>query len=291
MAHSVVKDFFDSDSNTFSYVVSDPATQCCAVVDSVMDFDYASGAASFESANVIIEYIREQGLKLEWILETHVHADHLSAAPYIKSKLGGKLGIGAQIIQVQDIFGKVFNAGTEFERDGSQFDQLFHEGDTFSIGNLPVRVLHTPGHTPACVAYLVNDSFAFVGDTLFMPDFGTARCDFPGGDARQLYRSIQKLLSLPDEIQLYMCHDYKTAGRQEFRNATTVREERGHNVHVREGTNEDAFVAMRRARDEKLPMPRLLIPSVQVNMRAGKAPPAEDNGQHYLKVPLNINHA
>lgn len=285
---AVIKDFFDSDSNTFSYVVSDPATGCCAVVDSVMDFDYASGTALFDSANTIIDYIREQHLSVEWVLETHVHADHLSAAPYIKDQLGGKLGIGSQIIRVQDIFGKVFNAGTEFERDGSQFDRLFDEGDTFSIGNLPVSVLHTPGHTPACMAYLVDDAFAFIGDTLFMPDFGTARCDFPGGDARALYRSIKKLFCLSGETRLYMCHDYKTGERQEFKNITTVDEERKHNIHVREGISEDDFVEMRTTRDSKLSMPRLLMPSVQVNMRAGKMPPSEENGQSYLKIPLNI---
>ncbi|MGS2744296.1 MBL fold metallo-hydrolase [Halomonas sp. LS-001] len=291
MTNAVIKDFFDADSNTFSYVVSDPETRKCAVVDSVMDFDYASGTAAFESADEIVDYIREQGLSVEWILETHVHADHLSAAPYIKETLGGQLGIGAQIIRVQDIFGKVFNAGTEFERDGSQFDRLFVDGDTFSIGNLSVRVLHTPGHTPACMAYLIDEALAFVGDTLFMPDFGTARCDFPGGDARELFRSIQKLLSLPKETQLYMCHDYKTSDRQEFKNTTTVAEERQHNVHVHEGISEDEFVKMRTTRDAKLAMPRLLMPSVQVNMRAGKMPPSEENGQHYLKIPLTIKEA
>lgn len=288
MTNAVIKDFFDPASNTFSYVVSDSETGRCAVVDSVMDFDYASGSASFDSADNIIEYIRAQGLSVEWVLETHVHADHLSAAPYIKEQLGGKLGIGAQIIEVQDIFGKVFNAGTEFERDGSQFDRLFHDGDTFSIGNLPVHVLHTPGHTPACMAYWVDATFALIGDTLFMPDFGTARCDFPGGNARELFRSIQKLLNLHGETRLYMCHDYKTSERQEFKNVTTVEEERRHNVHVREGVSEDEFVEMRTARDAKLAMPRLLMPSVQVNMRAGKMPPAEDNGNSYLKVPLNM---
>lgn len=290
MSNAVIKDFFDADSNTFSYVLSDPETGCCAVVDSVMDFDYASGTAAFDSADKIIAYIREQSLSVEWVLETHVHADHLSAAPYIKDTLGGKLGIGAQIIRVQDIFGKVFNAGTEFERDGSQFDQLFVDGDTFNIGNLDVRVIHTPGHTPACLAYVVDEAVAFVGDTLFMPDFGTARCDFPGGDARELYQSIQKLLSLPGETRLYMCHDYKTGDRQEFKNTITVDEERRANIHVREGISEDEFVEMRTTRDAKLPMPRLLMPSVQVNMRAGKIPASEDNGQSYLKIPLTIKN-
>lgn len=288
MQKAAVKEFFDVVSNTFSYVVSDLETNRCAVVDSIMDFDYASGTVSFDSADRIISYIKQQGFSVEWILETHVHADHLSAAPYIKEKLGGKLGIGAGIVRVQDVFGKVFNAGTEFECDGSQFDKLFIDGDMFTIGKLPVRVIHTPGHTPACLAYLVDNSFAFVGDTLFMPDFGTARCDFPGGDARQLYQSIQKLLSLPSETRLFMCHDYKTGARQEFKNTVTVGEERNSNIHVREGISEQEFFEMRTERDAQLAMPKLLLPSIQVNMRAGKFPDSECNGQIYLKVPLRI---
>jgi len=288
MGHAVIKDFFDADSNTFSYVVSDSRTRRSAVIDSVMDFDYASGTASFTSADSIIAYIRRQNFSVEWILETHVHADHLSAAPYIKQKMGGKLGIGVQVTKVQDTFGKVFNAGTEFERDGSQFDVLFQDGDTFAIGELPVRALHTPGHTPACMTYLVDESSAFVGDTLFMPDFGTARCDFPDGDARELYRSIQKILRLPGDTSLYMCHDYKTGDRQEFRNVTSVSEERRSNIHVSDGTSEDEFVELRMSRDAKLSMPRLLMPSVQVNMRGGQIPAAEDNGERYLKIPLRI---
>lgn len=286
MSQARIQDFFDHDSNTFSYVVSDPATHRCAVIDSVMDFDYASGTAGFDSADAIIAYVREHKLSVEWILETHVHADHLSAAPYLKERLGGSLGIGAQIVRVQEIYSEVFNAGTEFERNGAQFDRLFRDGHTFHIGQLPVKVLHTPSHTPACVTYLIYETCAFVGDTLFMPDFGTARCDFRGGDARELYRSIQKLLRLPTATKLYMCHDYITAERNTLHNVTTVEEERRHNVHVGGGTNEDAFVEMRNNRDSKLPVPRLLMPSVQVNMRAGELPPAEENGRRYLKVPL-----
>jgi glyoxylase-like metal-dependent hydrolase (beta-lactamase superfamily II) len=239
------------------------------------------------SADEIIEYIRSNDLKVEWILETHVHADHLSAAPYLHEKLGGKTGIGAHIRDVQEIFGKAFNAGTEFQRDGSQFDQLFKEGDTFAIGGLEGRVLHTPGHTPACLTYVVGDA-AFVGDTLFMPDFGTARCDFPGGDARTLFQSIQKVLSLPAETRIFLCHDYKAPGRDEYKHMTTVAEQREANIHVHEGVSEEEFVKMRTERDATLDMPRLILPSVQVNMRAGHMPPAEDNGQVYLKVPVNL---
>ena len=220
------------------------------------------------------------------MLETHVHADHLSAAPYIKQELGGKLAIGSEITTVQNVFGKIFNAGTEFQRDGSQFDRLFEDGDTFLLGNIDCRVMHTPGHTPACVTYVVGDA-AFVGDTLFMPDYGTARCDFPGGDARQLYRSIRKIFALPDGTRLFMCHDYKAPGRDEYRWETTVGEEKRHNVHVREGVTEDDFAAMRTARDKTLGMPRLILPSVQVNMRAGQMPPPEDDGRRYLKIPVD----
>ncbi|ERS87714.1 beta-lactamase [Halomonas sp. PBN3] len=278
--------FFDEPTNTFSYVVQDPDSNACAILDSVLDFDYAAGRTDVRSADEIIAFVRDNGLEVAWILETHVHADHLSAAPYLHERLGGLTGIGARITVVQDVFGKAFNAGTEFARDGSQFDRLFEEGDTFTIGNLEGRVLHTPGHTPACLTYVIGDA-AFVGDTLFMPDYGTARCDFPGGDARTLYRSIQKVLALPDETRLFLCHDYKAPEREEFQHETSVAEQRAHNVHVHEGIGEEEFVRMRTERDATLGMPRLIIPSVQVNMRAGEMPPAEDNGQVYLKVPIN----
>ncbi|TDX33073.1 glyoxylase-like metal-dependent hydrolase (beta-lactamase superfamily II) [Modicisalibacter xianhensis] len=286
MSNPEVTAFFDEPTNTFSYVVRDPDSPACAILDSVMDFDYASGATGWQSADRIIEFIQREGLEVEWILETHVHADHLTAAPYLQEHLGGKTAIGAKISQVQAIFGDLFNAGDDFARDGSQFDRLFEEGDTFSIGGLQARVLHTPGHTPACLTYVIGDA-AFVGDTLFMPDYGTARCDFPGGDARTLYRSIQKVLALPDETRLFLCHDYKAPGREDYACQTTVGEQRQHNVHVHEDVDEEAFVAMRTERDSTLGMPKLIIPSVQVNMRAGYLPPAEDNGRAYLKVPIN----
>lgn len=287
MANPLVQHFFDEPTNTFSYVVSDPDSNACAIIDSVLDFDYAAGKTDVRSANEIIDYIRGKGLKVEWIIETHVHADHLSAAPHLHTELGGKTGIGAHIVEVQEIFGKAFNAGTEFARDGSQFDALFEEGDRFQIGSLEGRVLHTPGHTPACLTYVIGDA-AFVGDTLFMPDYGTARCDFPGGDARTLYQSIQKVLALPPETRIFLCHDYKAPEREEFQHMTTVAEQRRDNVHVHEGISEDEFVKMRTERDATLDMPRLILPSVQVNMRAGHMPPAEDNGQVYLKVPVNL---
>jgi glyoxylase-like metal-dependent hydrolase (beta-lactamase superfamily II) len=252
----------------------------------VLDFDSAAGRTSTTSADQIIEYVKDNKLNCEWLLETHVHADHLSAAPYIQQRLGGKLAIGDGITQIQDVFGKIFNAGTEFERDGSQFDRLFRDEDEFAIGALSVSAMHTPGHTPACMTYLVGDC-AFVGDTLFMPDFGTARADFPGGDARQLYRSIRKVLSLPPDTRLFMCHDYKAPGRDEFAWQTTVAEERAGNVHVRDGVSEDEFVALREARDAQLGMPKLIVPSIQVNMRAGNMPEPEDNGIVYLKTPIN----
>ncbi|AXY42269.1 MBL fold metallo-hydrolase [Halomonas sp. JS92-SW72] len=282
----IVTHFFDEPTNTFSYVVQDPSSRACAILDSVLDFDYAAGRTDTRSADEIIAFVREHGLEVEWILETHVHADHLSAAPYLHEALGGQTGIGAKITVVQDVFGKAFNAGTEFARDGSQFDRLFEEGDTFTIGNLEGRVLHTPGHTPACLTYVIGDA-AFVGDTLFMPDYGTARCDFPGGDARTLYRSIQKVLALPGETRIFLCHDYKAPDREEYQHETSVVEQRRHNVHVHEGISEEEFVKMRTERDATLDMPKLILPSVQVNMRAGHMPPAEDNGQVYLKVPIN----
>ncbi|WP_435104236.1 MBL fold metallo-hydrolase [Arhodomonas sp. AD133] len=286
MQQPQVQAFFDPATFTVSYVVSDPHTRQCAIVDSVLDYDPNAGRTSTASADAIIEYVRANDLAVHWVLETHVHADHLSAAPYLVEHLGGQLGIGEHIATVQNTFGKLFNAGTEFARDGSQFHRLFHDGDTFEVGSIPARVLHTPGHTPACCTYVIGDA-AFVGDTLFMPDFGTARADFPGGDARTLYRSIQRVLSLPPQTRLFMCHDYKAPGRDEYRWETTVAEERAHNVHVHDGVDEDAFVAMRTKRDAGLAMPRLLLPSVQVNMRAGDLPPPEDNGTRYLKIPLN----
>ncbi|MCW9009944.1 MBL fold metallo-hydrolase [Marinobacter sp.] len=281
-----VTHFFDEATNTFSYVVQDPDSQACAIIDSVLDFDYAAGRIDVRSADQIISFIRDNNLQVEWILETHVHADHLSAAPYLHEHLGGKTGIGVKIVDVQEIFGKAFNAGTEFARDGSQFDQLFEEGDTFRVGNLEGEVLHTPGHTPACLTYVIGDA-AFVGDTLFAPDSGTARCDFPGGDAQTLYQSVQKVLALPGETRIFLCHDYKAPGRDEYQHETTVAEQRERNIHVREGMNESEFVRMRTERDATLAMPRLIVPSVQVNMRAGAMPPEEDNGQVYLKVPVN----
>ncbi|MEO9612120.1 MAG: MBL fold metallo-hydrolase [Nitratireductor sp.] len=277
--------FFDEATNTVTYVVKDPQSKACAVVDSVMDIDYAAGRITYDHADQIIEHIRKNDLKLEWIIETHVHADHLSAAPYIQEKLGGKLGIGDRITIVQDTFGKVFNEGTEFQRDGSQFDRLFKDGDSYTIGSMTAYAMHTPGHTPACMTHVIGDA-AFVGDTLFMPDGGSARADFPGGDARELYRSIKRVLALPDETRLFICHDYGPNGR-DIKWETTVAEERKHNIHVRDGISEDEFVAMREARDATLDMPKLIIPSLQVNMRAGHLPPEEDDGKTYLKVPVN----
>ena len=283
----VVKEFFDRPTFTYSYVVQCPDTKRCAIIDSVLDFDYASGKTSTEMADRVLAYIDEHKLSVDLILETHVHADHLSAAPYLKEKTGGALAIGDQITLVQEVFGKAFNAGTEFERDGSQFDLLLQDEQTFSIGNIACRALHTPGHTPACMSYVMGDA-VFVGDTLFMPDFGTARCDFPGGDARILFQSIHRLYQLPDDTRMFMCHDYGAPGREEFKFETTVGEEKRNNIHVNEGTSVDTFVDMRSTRDATLDMPRLILPSVQVNMRAGHFPPAEDNGQVYLKVPVNL---
>jgi len=282
-----VQHFFDEPTNTFSYVVQDPASNACAIIDPVLDFDYAAGSTSTAGADAIIAHVREHGLQVAWILETHVHADHLSAASYLHAQLGGQTGIGADICQVQEIFGKVFNAGSKFACDGSQFDRLFKDNDSFAIGGLWVQVLHTPGHTPACVTYVVG-SAAFVGDTLFMPDYGTARCDFPGGDARALYRSIRRVLALPDTTRLFLCHDYKAPGRDSYAHETTVAAQHRHNVHVHDGISEDAFAAMRNERDATLNMPRLTLPAVQINMRAGELPPAEENGRVYLKIPLNL---
>ncbi|MEL6946740.1 MAG: MBL fold metallo-hydrolase [Pseudomonadota bacterium] len=279
-----VKSFFDADSNTFSHVVCDPETNACAIIDSVMDINYAAGRITHESADEIIAYVKAEGLALEWIIETHVHADHLSAAPYIQEKLGGKIGIGRGIMVVQETFGKVFNEGTEFQRDGSQFDRLFDDGDTYAIGNLTAFVIATPGHTPACMVHVMGDA-AFVGDTLFMPDGGSARADFPGGDAGELYDSIQKILALPDAMRLFMCHDYGPGGR-EIACETTVGEERESNIHVGGGKSREEFVAFRTERDAQLAMPRLIIPSLQVNMRAGEVP-TDDAGNPVLKIPVN----
>ncbi|HMB47157.1 MAG TPA: MBL fold metallo-hydrolase [Afifellaceae bacterium] len=280
-----VKGFYDTQTATITYVVKDPESNACAIVDSVMDIDYAAGRTSFEHADEIIDYVKANDLKVEWLLETHVHADHLSGAPYIQQKLGGKIGIGENITVVQDTFGKVFNAGTEFQRDGSQFDRLFEDGDSYRIGSMTGTVMHTPGHTPACMTHVIGNA-AFVGDTLFMPDGGTARADFPGGDAATLYRSIQKVLALPDEMRLFMCHDYAPGGREVLWE-TTVAEEKANNIHVGKGASEEEFVKMRTERDATLDMPKLIIPSIQVNMRAGQLPPKEADGGHYLKVPLN----
>jgi glyoxylase-like metal-dependent hydrolase (beta-lactamase superfamily II) len=282
----VIKAFFDPATYTVTYVVHDAGTKCAAIIDSVFDFDPASGRTSFDSADEVIAYVNENGLKVEWLLETHAHADHLSAAPYLQEKLGGKIAIGEHIVTVQNVFGKLFNAGTEFQRDGSDFDQLFADGDTFKIGNIAVTVMHVPGHTPADIAYVIGDA-VFVGDTMFMPDYGSARADFPGGDARQLFRSLRRILELPPTTRLFMCHDYLPEGRSEYVWETTVAEQRKGNIHAHDGITEDAFVKMRTERDKTLDMPRLILPSVQVNMRAGHLPPEEDNGVRYLKVPLN----
>lgn len=276
--------FFDEATNTISYVVKDPASDACAVIDSVMDIDYAAGRITYDHADEIIEFIQQNGLKLEWIIETHVHADHLSAAPYIQDRIGGKIGIGDKITVVQDTFGKVFNEGTQFQRDGSQFDRLFKDGDTYAIGTMQAVAIATPGHTPACMSHVIGNA-TFVGDTLFMPDGGSARADFPGGDAGELYDSIMKLLSLPDEMRLFMCHDYGPNGR-EIRWETTVAEEKRDNIHVGGGKKRQDFIEMRRARDETLAMPTLIIPSLQVNMRAGEVP-TDGNGNPVLKVPVN----
>ena len=278
-----VTGFFDPATNTISYVVRDPASDACAVIDSVMDIDYAAARITYDHANEIIAFIRDKGWRLEWLIETHVHADHLSAAPYIQGKLGGKIGIGAKIIVVQEVFGKIFNEGTEFQRDGSQFDALFEDGDRYQIGGMEAVAMHTPGHTPACMTHVIGDA-AFVGDTLFMPDGGSARADFPGGDAGVLYDSIQKVLALPDEMRLFMCHDYGPNGR-DIRWETTVGEERAHNIHVGAGATRESFIKFRTERDATLSMPRLIIPSLQVNMRAGEVP-TDASGRPMLKVPV-----
>lgn len=282
----IVKEFFDAPTNTYSYVVCDAAARKCAIVDCVLEYAANSGRTSHAGADLIIDYVRREGLDVEWVLETHVHADHLSAAPYIQEKLGGKLAIGENITIVQETFGNLFNAGSKFKRDGSQFDVLFKDGDTFSVGQITGRALHTPGHTPACMTFVIGNA-CFVGDTLFMPDYGTARCDFPGGDAGTLYDSIQKIFELPDETRLFMCHDYGAEGREGFAFETTVAEEKARNIHVHTGVSRDEFVKMRTARDAQLDLPKIILPSVQVNMRAGHLPPAEENGLRYLKIPID----
>ncbi|HYX46056.1 MAG TPA: MBL fold metallo-hydrolase [Sphingomicrobium sp.] len=287
VARPVVRTFFDEATFTATHVIHDPVTRKAAIVDSVMDFDEPSGRTSFAGAQLVIDYVETEALTVEWLLETHAHADHLSAAPYLKQKLGGQIAIGARIRTVQEVFGNIFNEGTEFARDGSQFDRLFEDGDLFTVGDLPAIALHVPGHTPADMAYVIGDA-VFVGDTLFMPDYGTARCDFPGGDPRQLYRSIHRLTSLPGETRAFLCHDYQAPERPYFSWETTIAAERAGNIHVHEGIGEDQFVAMRTKRDSTLAMPKLILPSVQVNMRAGRLPEPEGNGTAYLKLPLNV---
>lgn len=282
----VVVPFHDQQTSTFSYVVRDPASDACAVIDSVMNLDYHSGRISYTGADEIISYIQKHQLRLEWIIETHVHADHLSAAPYIHEKLGGKTGIGEHIVTVQEVFGKIFNEGTQFQRDGSQFDRLFKDGDSYQIGTMTAYAMLTPGHTPACMTHVIGNA-AFVGDTLFMPDAGTARADFPGGDAATLYHSTRRILELPPQTRLFMCHDYQPDGR-ELEYQTTVEEQHKHNIHIGDGITQKEFVEMRESRDATLDMPVLILPSLQVNMRAGHMPPAADNGVTYLKVPINV---
>ncbi|WP_394004565.1 MBL fold metallo-hydrolase [Luteimonas sp. WGS1318] len=282
----VVTSFFDEATFTVSHVVRDPGSDACAIIDSVLDFDAPSGRTAEHSARRLVDFVGDHGLTVEWLLETHAHADHLSAAPRLQGRVGGRIAIGAHITTVQETFGRIFNADMRFARDGSQFDQLFADGDRFRIGGLEAVALHVPGHTPACMAYVIGDA-VFPGDTLFMPDYGTARCDFPGGDAATLYRSIHRLLALPDAGRLFLCHDYKAPGRDAFAWETTIGAQRAGNVHVRDGVTEAAFVAMREARDATLPMPKLILPSVQVNMRGGHLPEPEDNGVRYLKLPVD----
>ena len=282
-----VASFFDEATFTASHVAYDPVSRKGAIIDSVLDFDPASGRTSHESADAVIAFVLREHITIDWLLETHAHADHLSAAPYLQEKIGGRIGIGREIVTVQQVFGDIFNVGPEFARDGSEFDVLFDDGDRFAIGDFEGMALHVPGHTPADLAFVIGD-VAFVGDTIFMPDYGTARADFPGGDARLLFRSIRRLLSLPGETRLFLCHDYKAPGRDDYAWETTVSAERAGNIHVHDGIDEDSFVAMRNTRDATLGMPRLILPSIQVNMRAGHLPDPEDNGVRYLKLPLNL---
>ena len=287
MSNPNVAAFFDDRTNTVSYVVSDPATQSCALIDTVLDYDPESGNTSTTSADAIIAHVREHDLIVKWILETHAHADHFTAAPYLQDQLGGVIAIGREIDDVQRVFGGLFNAGKDYKADGSEFGRLFDDGDCFEIGLLACRVIHVPGHTPACVAYHIGDT-VFVGDTLFMPDFGSARCDFPGGDAGTLFDSVQKLYALPDETRMYVAHDYKATGRDHFAWETTVGAQKRDNIHLREGTTREDFIEMRNKRDGTLRLPKLIMPSIQVNMRAGRLPEPEDNGIAYLKIPLNV---
>ncbi len=282
-----VKAFFDQETNTVSYVVTDPSSNVCAIIDPVLDFDPASGRTSTVSADRLLDFIYANGLTVDWILETHAHADHLSAAVYLKSKIGGRTGTGRLITSVQATFKDIFKLGDEFVANGEQFDRLLDEGDLLELGSMHIRVMHTPGHTPSCATFVVGDA-AFVGDTLFMPDYGTARADFPGGDAATLYRSIQRIFALPDETRLFMCHDYKAPGRDEYQWETTVARQRASNIHIHTGVNEQAFVEFRNQRDSKLGMPKLILPSIQVNIRAGQMPPADENGVVFLKIPVNV---
>jgi|TARA_R110002096_G_scaffold112543_16_gene245128 glyoxylase-like metal-dependent hydrolase (beta-lactamase superfamily II) len=286
MNKPVVTGFFDEATNTISYVVADPATNRCAVIDSLLDFDQASGRTKTESSDRLIAFVRQQQLECDWIIDTHVHADHLSAAPYVRQQLGGRTAIGEHVSTVQRVFSKIFNEGQSFQTDGRQFDHLFADGEHYRVGSIEARAIHTPGHTPACMSHLIGDAL-FVGDTIFMPDFGTARCDFPGGDAGTLYDSIQKLFALPDDTRMFLCHDYKAPGRDDYVWETTVGAQKRSNIHVKAGTSRDEFIAMRTARDATLDMPKLILPSVQVNMRAGDMPPPESNGQRYMKIPIN----
>ena len=281
-----ITSFFDEATNTISYIVCDPNGSACAIIDSVLDFDFASGRTDTRSADKLINFVKENKLDVQWLLESHVHADHLSAAPYIQMEVGGKIGIGSHITDVQETFGKIFNEGTEFQRDGSQFDKLFVEGDTFHIGQLRGDVLHTPGHTPACMTYVIGDA-AFVGDTLFMPDFGTARCDFPGGSSENLFSSIQKILTLPNATRIFVGHDYKAPGREHYAWETTVGEQKKKNIHIKSGKSKEDFVKLRDERDAKLAMPKLIVPSLQINMRAGNMPEPDEQGDVFLKVPIN----
>ncbi len=287
MTAPLVTSFFDNATNNVSHIAADPETGRCAIIDPLLNYDPASGRTSTDSAGAIVAYIEKAGLSVDWIIDTHIHADHLSAAQFLKAKLGGKLGIGDQITEVQTVFGKLFNAGTKFRFDGGQFDHLFRDGEIYRIGNIKAQAIHTPGHTPACMTHLIGDT-AFVGDTLFMPDYGTARCDFPGGDARTLFRSIKRIFALPDETRIFLNHDYLPPERSEYCWQTSVGEQRKKNIHVHDGIGEDEFVAMRNERDKSLSTPKLMIPSVQVNIRAGELPPPERNGVRYLKVPLDI---
>lgn len=278
--------FFDEPTNTVTYIVSDPETKACAIIDSVLDYNANSGRTSTKSADAVIAFIENGGFETQWILETHAHADHFSAAPYLQKKLGGTIAIGAHIPDIQKVFGGLFNEDEQFKRDGSQFGKLFADGERFKIGNLEADVIYVPGHTPACIAYHIGDA-VFVGDTLFMPDYGSARCDFPGGDAGTLYDSVHKLYELPDETRMYLCHDYKAKGRDHYEWETTVGEQKANNIHLNTGVSREEFIKMRTARDKTLDMPKLILPSIQINMRAGELPEPEENGTRYLKIPLN----